>query len=82
MTYLNQFSRELSNGHFSSDNQKKLNGPATEIPIYEAKMTRDSRLVVSELIATNNNHLRDCQYQIDCVPEYESQVFCVMYIRS
>ena len=38
--------RELSNGHFSEDNQKRLNGINTEIPIYEAKMTRDSRLVV------------------------------------
>lgn len=38
--------RELSNGHFSDDNQKRLNGTDTSIPIYEAKMTRDSRLVV------------------------------------
>lgn len=43
------FGRELSNGHFSNDNQKRLNGHQTDIPIYEAKMTRDSRLVVSEL---------------------------------
>jgi hypothetical protein len=39
--------RELSNGHFSDDNQKRLNGSNADIPIYEAKMTRDSRLVVS-----------------------------------
>jgi hypothetical protein len=39
--------RELSNGHFSDDNQKRLTGPATEVPIFEAKMTRDTRLVVS-----------------------------------
>ncbi|KDR84732.1 hypothetical protein GALMADRAFT_260438 [Galerina marginata CBS 339.88] len=50
--------KELSNGHFSDDNQKRLNRPNTEIPIYEAKMTRDSRLV----------------YQIDCVPEYSADV--------
>ncbi|KII86508.1 hypothetical protein PLICRDRAFT_44106 [Plicaturopsis crispa FD-325 SS-3] len=50
--------KELSNGHFSDDNQKRLNGPNTEIPIYEAKMTRDLRLV----------------YQVDCVPEYDSDV--------
>ncbi|PCH33046.1 hypothetical protein WOLCODRAFT_62498 [Wolfiporia cocos MD-104 SS10] len=50
--------RELSNGHFSDDNQKALTGTETEIPIYEAKMTRDSRLI----------------YQIDCVPEFESDV--------
>jgi hypothetical protein len=43
--------RELSNGHFSDDNQKRLNGPNTEIPIYEAKMTRDLRLVVSALLS-------------------------------
>ncbi|KAI0089831.1 hypothetical protein BDY19DRAFT_992789 [Irpex rosettiformis] len=46
--------RELSNGHFSDDNQKRLAGSDKEIPIYEAKMTRDSRLV----------------YQIDCIKEY------------
>ena len=39
------FSRELSRGHFSADNQKELNGPS-DIPIYEAKITRDLRLVV------------------------------------
>ncbi|EIN13316.1 P-loop containing nucleoside triphosphate hydrolase protein [Punctularia strigosozonata HHB-11173 SS5] len=48
------FSRELSTGHFSDDNQKRLNGPDTDIPIFEAKMTRDLRLV----------------YQVDCVPEF------------
>ncbi|KJA29102.1 hypothetical protein HYPSUDRAFT_32443 [Hypholoma sublateritium FD-334 SS-4] len=47
--------KELSKGHFSDDNQKRLNGPNTEIPIFEAKMTRDSRLI----------------YQIDCIPEYD-----------
>ena len=38
--------RELSNGHFSDDNQKRLNSRQIDVPIYEAKMTRDSRLVV------------------------------------
>jgi hypothetical protein len=38
--------RELSHGMFSADNQKRLVGPNAEIPIYEAKMTGDSRLVV------------------------------------
>jgi hypothetical protein len=38
--------RELSNGHFSDDNQKRLTGKNIPVPIYEAKMTRDSRLVV------------------------------------
>ena len=38
--------RELSKGHFSDDNQKRLTGSDKDIPIYEAKMTRDTRLVV------------------------------------
>ncbi|EJF58549.1 hypothetical protein DICSQDRAFT_172899 [Dichomitus squalens LYAD-421 SS1] len=50
--------KELSNGHFSDDNQKRLTGLDVEIPIYEAKMTGDTRLV----------------YQVDCVPEFESDV--------
>lgn len=40
-------SRELSHGHFSDDNHKKLTGTKTIIPVYEAKMTGDTRLVVS-----------------------------------
>lgn len=39
--------RELSIGHFSDDNQKRLNGPNDGVPIYEAKISRDRRLVVS-----------------------------------
>ena len=39
--------RELSNGHFSDENQKRLNGSSSSaIPIFEAKMQRDLRLVV------------------------------------
>jgi hypothetical protein len=38
--------KELSTGMFSKDNQKHLTGPGTEVPIFEAKMTGDSRLVV------------------------------------
>ncbi|TFY54263.1 hypothetical protein EVJ58_g8968 [Rhodofomes roseus] len=49
--------KELSLGHFSPDNQKALTENGA-IPIYEAKMTGDSRLV----------------YQIDCVPEFETNV--------
>ncbi|KAF7340216.1 UvrD-like helicase ATP-binding domain-containing protein [Mycena venus] len=48
--------KELSNGHFSPDNHKRLNGKHVEIPIYEAKMTGDTRLV----------------YQIDCIPAYDT----------
>ncbi|KAI9436974.1 hypothetical protein H4582DRAFT_1853973 [Lactarius indigo] len=50
--------KELSNGHFSDDNHKRLTGTSVSVPIYEAKMTRDSRLV----------------YQVDCVPDFNSQV--------
>ncbi|KAK7688180.1 hypothetical protein QCA50_008550 [Cerrena zonata] len=50
--------KELSNGHFSDDNQKRLSGSDNDIPIYEAKMTRDTRLV----------------YHIDCIKEFENDV--------
>ncbi|KAH9919768.1 uncharacterized protein BXZ73DRAFT_104876 [Epithele typhae] len=50
--------KELSRGHFSDDNQKRLTGLDVDIPIYEAKMTGDTRLV----------------YQVDCIPEFESPV--------
>ncbi|KAH8984681.1 hypothetical protein EDB92DRAFT_1885663 [Lactarius akahatsu] len=48
--------KELSNGHFSDDNHKRLTGTSISVPIYEAKMTRDSRLV----------------YQVDCVPDFNT----------
>ena len=50
--------RELSWGFFSDDNQKKLTGPRTEIPIFEAKMEGDTRLV----------------YTVDCVVGETGQV--------
>ncbi|KAG6831649.1 hypothetical protein H0H92_008726 [Tricholoma furcatifolium] len=50
--------KELSKGHFSGDNQKRLNGPSIDVPIFEAKMTRDMRLV----------------YQVDSVSDYDSNV--------
>ena len=37
--------RELSNGRFSDENQKRLND-SSAIPIFEAKMQLDLRLVV------------------------------------
>ncbi|KAJ6578043.1 hypothetical protein B0H19DRAFT_574136 [Mycena capillaripes] len=46
--------RELSNGNFSPENYTQLNGSNVEIPIYEAKVSEDLRLV----------------YQVDCVPVY------------
>ncbi|KIJ60090.1 hypothetical protein HYDPIDRAFT_99369 [Hydnomerulius pinastri MD-312] len=50
--------KQLSNGHFSADNQKRLNGPYTGVPIFEAKMQRDLRLV----------------YQVDVVPDHDGDV--------
>ncbi|KAG1851820.1 hypothetical protein C8R48DRAFT_361252 [Suillus tomentosus] len=49
--------KQLSNGYFSDDNHKRLNGPDAGIPIYDAKMTKDLRLV----------------YQIDCVPDQDGK---------
>ncbi|KAH7101437.1 P-loop containing nucleoside triphosphate hydrolase protein [Auriculariales sp. MPI-PUGE-AT-0066] len=61
-TYLKKI-KELSHGHFSADNQKRLTGSNIAIPIYEAKMTADTRLV----------------YRVDCIPEYGSDVILVIY---
>ncbi|KAK0506463.1 hypothetical protein EDD18DRAFT_32642 [Armillaria luteobubalina] len=44
--------KELSCGHFTDNNQKRLSGSATEVPIFEAKVSRNLRLV----------------YQIDIIP--------------
>ncbi|KAK0444957.1 uncharacterized protein EV420DRAFT_1721599 [Desarmillaria tabescens] len=49
--------KELSRGHFSDDNQKRLSGSGTDVPVFEAKMTRDLRLI----------------YQIDVIPCDESR---------
>ncbi|KZP30395.1 P-loop containing nucleoside triphosphate hydrolase protein [Athelia psychrophila] len=46
--------KELSHGYFSADNQKKLNGGSSSgVPVYEAKVNGNARLV----------------YQVDCVPD-------------
>ncbi|KZP05200.1 hypothetical protein FIBSPDRAFT_1054221 [Athelia psychrophila] len=46
--------KELSHGYFSADNQKKLNGGSSSgVPVYEAKVNGNTRLV----------------YQVDCVPD-------------
>jgi hypothetical protein len=45
--------------------QKRLIGKDTEVPIYEAKMTRDTRLV----------------YTIDCIPETNGDVCGVLFSR-
>ncbi|KAJ6544312.1 hypothetical protein B0H19DRAFT_1076434 [Mycena capillaripes] len=60
--------RDLSNGNFSPDNYKQINGGNVEVPIYEAKVNEELRLV----------------YQVDCVPIYgkknEQQVLKVFGI--
>ncbi|KAF9778765.1 hypothetical protein BJ322DRAFT_1114103 [Thelephora terrestris] len=60
--------KELSQGHFSGDNQKQLTGPKIIIPVYEAKMTGDTRLV----------------YRIDCIAhgEGETQAISVFGIYT
>ncbi|CAE6484842.1 unnamed protein product, partial [Rhizoctonia solani] len=50
--------KELSQGFFSDDNQKRLVGLNTEVPIYEAKVSRDLRIV----------------YQIDLDTDVEAKV--------
>ncbi|KAI6022561.1 hypothetical protein EDC04DRAFT_334245 [Pisolithus marmoratus] len=50
--------KELSNGQFSSDNQKRVDGTRSGVPIFEAYMQQALRLV----------------YQIDCVPDHGGEV--------
>lgn len=66
----------MSNGHFSDDNQKKLTGKDVGVPIFEAKMTRDTRLVVGRVILPCRSHIKRLfpQYQVDCVREFETEV--------
>ncbi|KAH6917678.1 hypothetical protein BKA70DRAFT_1556138 [Coprinopsis sp. MPI-PUGE-AT-0042] len=49
--------KELSHSQFAGDNQKVLVGGDNAIPVFEAKMTGDCRLV----------------YQIDCLPDYSGE---------
>lgn len=46
--------RELSKGFFSDSNQKLLSGNDNDIPIYEAKLSRDLRIVVCALLGIEN----------------------------
>jgi hypothetical protein len=63
--------RELSNGQFSADNQKRLTDRAAGgVPIYEAKMTADSRLVVRRRTYLTPTRVSSRnQYQVDCIPD-------------
>ncbi|KAG2050148.1 hypothetical protein BDR06DRAFT_892229, partial [Suillus hirtellus] len=51
--------KHLSHGQFSTDNYKRFNELDAGIPVFEAKMTKDLRLV----------------YQIDCVPDQVIKVY-------
>ena len=55
--------RELSHGHLYGDNQKKLIGhkKGQLVPLYEAKITRDTRL-----IASNSLGFGGCTTHDDC----------------
>ncbi|KAF9042114.1 hypothetical protein BJ165DRAFT_1529567 [Panaeolus papilionaceus] len=53
---------DLSNGHFSRDNHKRLNGLKTEIPVYEAKITGDLRLIyIVDCILSPTDNQRETQ---------------------
>ncbi|KAG1841503.1 hypothetical protein F4604DRAFT_1961164 [Suillus subluteus] len=73
--YFENANGHLSHGQFSADNHKRLNGPDAGIPVFEAKMTKDLRLVVDvisqKLWAGDNLFLS--QYQIDCVPDRDGE---------
>ncbi|KAJ7479971.1 hypothetical protein B0H11DRAFT_1725402, partial [Mycena galericulata] len=56
--------RDLSNGDFSRDNYRQINGSNIEIPIYQAKVTNDLRLV----------------YQIDCAPTHDAKVRAFIFV--
>jgi hypothetical protein len=73
-----QLDRELSNGHFSDDNQKRLNRANVNVPVYKAKMTRDQCLVVGCCFSLRHEcrsiEIDNLQYQVDCIPDYNSNV--------
>ncbi|KAI6137063.1 hypothetical protein F5141DRAFT_66140 [Pisolithus sp. B1] len=50
--------KELSNGQFSDDNQRRLDGVLSGVPVFEAYIERDLRLV----------------YQIDCVLDCDTDM--------
>ena len=66
--------RDLSHGHFSEDNQKRLVGSSWEIPIFEAKMTGDTRLVVGSTLVFKARQLTLQQYMVDCIQDFETEV--------
>lgn len=65
--------RQLSNGHFSDENQKRLNS-SSGVPIFEAKMQRDLRLVVGISCGERGQLFTPKQYQVDVVPDHDGKV--------
>lgn len=62
-------------GYFSRDNYKILAGGDNDIPVYEAKMTRDSRLIVSRTaLPSLYSNAHGNQYYIDCLSDFDTQV--------
>ena len=77
LIFPNCLPRELSNGFFPANNQKRLTGSSTDIPIYEAKVSdpKDLRIVVTvELFLQRIHHQLISQYNIDCTPDYSDSV--------
>lgn len=64
--------RQLSNGHFSRDNQKPLTEINGALPIFEAKMTGNTRLVVSPSRDRGLPTIYPSQYHIDIIPDPDS----------
>ena len=58
--------RDLSNGNFTKDNHKKLTGGDVDVPIYEAKMTKNTRLVVcwTSVYMQRTECLHDCMRSV------------------
>ncbi|KAL4069229.1 hypothetical protein J3A83DRAFT_3504128 [Scleroderma citrinum] len=49
--------KQLSKGHFSGNNHKRLSGPSHDVPFYQAEVLGDLRII----------------YQIDCVPDDDTK---------
>ncbi|KAG7450840.1 uncharacterized protein BT62DRAFT_1001654 [Guyanagaster necrorhizus] len=65
--------KELSCGHFTVNNQKRLSGRATEVPIFMAKVTCNLRLIVGHLFLIPDIADATLQYQIDTIPGDEKR---------
>lgn len=73
--------RQLSNGDFSDENQKRLNAPPG-VPIFEAKMQCDwdLHLVVNFLLHLGGPLFTLRQYQIDVVPDHDGKVSTILRV--